>query len=209
MIAKASFSTLFVLLLASTCANAQVEANSQLISGLLVGRGTFVIVKPINPQIFKDHWLTPDDTVSHADDHYGFRAFKETGISVKSLAEMIANSRKVDTTLWTMQELGSVVLINQRESFLKPKEVLTALGISDKAESNSSYRKSIRRFNNTNPKDRYIYRLSRPAFDNAGLYAAVLEDFGASGMSGGGVLAIFERKEDGWHRVGTPKRWAY
>ena len=206
-IVKAYVLTLLGLLIA-IFANAQAKADDQSVLKLLVSKGTFIVVKPINPKSFKDHWLIPDDTVSHADNRYGYRAFKETGIDIKSLGEIIANSHNVDTTLWTVQELGRVILINQRDSFLKPQEVLTTLNISDEVEV-KNYRKTIRRFDNTTSENRYIYRSSRPVFDNAGRYAAVLEDFGAAGMSGGGVVIVFEKKADGWYRVGTPKRWAY
>jgi len=207
MTAKALLSLMLAFLVTIT-ASAQAVAGSNSLFKLLVGKGTFVLLKPINTKGWGDHWLIPDDTISHSDSRYGYKPFEKAGISIKALREMLANSQQVDTTEWTLQELGNVVLIEQRSSYLRTQQVLTKLALANEAEI-KDYRKRIRRFNNTNPPDRYIYQVSRPVFDNAGRYAAVIESYGASGLSGGGSLLVFEKKQDGWYQIDMPKRWAY
>jgi hypothetical protein len=207
MTAKVLFSLMLAFLVTIT-ASAQAVAGSNSLFKLLTGRGTFVVLKPINTKGWGDHWLIPDDTISYSDNRDGYKPFEKVGISIKTLREMLANSQQVDTTEWTLQELGNVVLIEQRSSYLRTQQVLAKLALTNEAEIRE-YRKRIRRFNNTNPPDRYIYLVSRPVFDNSGRYAAVLESHGASGLSGGGSLLVFEKKQGGWYQIGIPKRWAY
>ena len=207
MIKKAA-ALLLILLLMRITAVAQTVASSSCLLKLLVNDGSFVILKPINSIRWQDHWLIPDDTVNHSDNRYGYKRFKELGISVKTVKELVANGQKVDTTNWTSKELGNVLLIKQRDSYLQIQETLATLGLTDETQI-KKYRKRIRQFNNTSSENRYIYRVSRPVFDTSGNYAAVIESSGAAGLSGGGSLLIFERKPDGWHQLGAPKRWAY
>lgn len=207
MTAKVLFSVMLAFLVTIT-ASAQAVAGSNSLFKLLTERGTFVVLKPINNKGWGDHWLIPDDTISYSDNRYGYRPFEKAGVSVKALREMLANSQQVDTTEWTLQELGNVVLIEQRNSYLRAQQVLAKLTLTNETEI-KDYRKRIHHFNNTNPADRYIYLVSRPVFDNSGRYAAVLESHGASGLSGGGSLLVFEKKQDGWYQIGIPKRWAY
>jgi hypothetical protein len=207
MIAKALLSSILAFLITIT-ASAQAVTGSNSLFKLLAGKGTFVILKPINPKGWGDHWLVPDDTISYSDNRYGYKPFEKAGISAKVLRGMLANSQHVDTTDWTLQELGKVVLIEQRDSYLRTQQVLATLALTSEAET-KDYRKRIRRFNNTNPPDRYIYQLSRPVFDSLGRYAIVIESHGASGLSGGGSLLVFEKEENGWYQIGMPKRWAY
>jgi hypothetical protein len=207
MVAKALLSVMLAFLVIIT-ASAQVVTGSNFPFKLLAGKGAFVILKPINPKGWGDHCLVPDDTISHSDNRYGYKPFEKLGISIKVLREMLANSQQVDTTEWTLQELGNVVLIEQRDSYLRTQQVLATLALTSEVEI-KDYRKHLRRFNNTNPPDRYIYQVSRPIFDSLGHYAVVIESHGASGLSGGGGLLVFEKKEDGWYQIGMPKRWAY
>jgi hypothetical protein len=207
MTAKTLLSLMLAFLVTIT-ASAQAATGSNSLFKLLAGKGVFLLLKPINTKEWGDHWLIPDDTISYSDNRYGYKPFEKAGIGIKPLREMLANSQQVDTTEWTLQELGNVLLIEQRSSYLRPQQVLAKLTLTTEAEI-KDYRKRIRRFNNTNPADRYIYRVSRPVFDNSGCYAAVIESHGASGLSGGGSLLVFEKKQDGWYQIGVPKRWAY
>ncbi|WP_151086532.1 hypothetical protein [Hymenobacter baengnokdamensis] len=207
MFTKALLSLILTFSVIST-ANAQVIAGSNSLFKLLAGKIDYVMLKPINPKEWGDHWLIPDDTISHSDDRYGYKPFEKLGVGVKILREMLANSQQVDTTEWTLQELGNVVLIERRDAYLSMRQVLANLTLANKAEV-KDYRRLIRRFNNTNSPDRDIYQVSRPVFDNSGRYAAVIVSHGASGLSGGGRLVIFEKKQDGWYQIGMPKRWAY
>jgi hypothetical protein len=191
MTAKALLSLILAFLVTIT-ASAQAVAGSNSLFKLLAGRGTFVVLKPINIKDWGDHWLIPDDTISHSDNRDGYKPFEKAGISIKVLKEMLVNSQQDDTTEWTLEELGNVVLIEQRSSYLGTQQVLAKLALTDEAEI-KEYRKRIRRFNNTNPPDRYIYLVSRPIFDNSGRYAAIIESHGALGLSGGGSLLVFEK----------------
>jgi hypothetical protein len=207
MTAKVLFSVMLAFLVTIT-ASAQAADSSNSLFKLLVGKGAFVVLKPINTKGWGDHWLIPNDTINYSDNRDGYKPFERVGIGIKTLREMLANSQQVDTTEWTLQELGNVVLIEQRSSYLRTQQVLAKLTLTNEAEI-KDYRKRIHHFNNTNPADRYIYLVSRPVFDNSGRYAAVLESHGASGLSGGGSLLVFEKKQDGWYQIGIPKRWAY
>jgi hypothetical protein len=123
-------------------------------------------------------------------------------------AQIIENSKSVDTTLWRETELKSFIVVSNREETISKKKAFQKLQLTDKNQI-KLYKKKINRFNSTDSYNRNLYYFSRPVFDNSIEYAIVQWDNAHSGLGGGGGIILYHFQGDKWKEVGIIMNWKY
>jgi hypothetical protein len=114
--------------------------------------------------------------------------------------QILVNSKNADSSLWTNQEVGNQIIVNEDEPMLNWEKVKEKFSdIDEKAEKR--YKKEIDYYNN-NPQDRVIYRISRPVFDNKKEYAVIQYH-----LKIGNSLKLFSIKNGEWNELFTIVPW--
>lgn len=123
-------------------------------------------------------------------------------------AQIIENSKSVDTTQWQETELKSFIAVSSREETISKKQAFQRLQPTDKSQI-KLYKKQINRYNSTESYNRNLYYFSKPVFDNSKKYAIVQWDNAHSGLGGGGGITLYHLQGDTWKEVGIIMNWKY
>jgi hypothetical protein len=129
-------------------------------------------------------------------------------VDTSTLFQIIENSKNIDTTSWTDDELSKFILIQNREQGVEFKYVVHKLNLTNKKELRY-YREEINYFNSADPADKNIYYYSRPVFDNSKQFAIVQWDNRHSGFGGGGEIKLYKLTSDTWRELGIVRKWRY
>ena len=123
-------------------------------------------------------------------------------------AEIVRNSKTIDTTLWQDNELKKCILVSNTNENVSTIKALEKLAIVDKKQK-KSYSKQISHYNSMDPYNRNLFYISRPVFDNSKRFAIVQWDNGHSGLGGGGGIVLFQFQSDRWEELGIIMSWKY
>ena len=191
---------LIAVFFSSQICNAQLKDYKPLLEAAFRYSGLFVDVKPIE-----------NIKLDHNDLQTYFSNLKEDfNISLDTimLRQIIDNSKRPDTTLWTDNELPNFILVKSRSEDIDFQYVKNKFGLKDK-KSVRQYRKKINGINQTCPFDKNVYSFSRPVIDSSGLFAIVQYQNAHSGLNGGGGITLYKRVGISWSEVGAITRWVY
>ncbi len=139
---------------------------------------------------------------------YFHREYANKVLDTIMFAQIIENSKSVDTTLWQDSELKSLIVTSNREETISKKKAFQKLQLTDKSQL-KLYKKQINRYNSTDSYDRNLYYFSRPVFDNSKEYAIIQWDNAHSGLGGGGGIVLYHLQGDTWKEVGIIMNWKY
>ena len=196
-----------ILILLTPSLRAQTPQTGQPLAALLVPAGAIVLRQPLHALAQQRYWLVPTDSLPQAADRQLDQPFTDVGISLRALTHALLQQQATDTSSWQAHELPQATVVASRSASL-PRPLL---GPSPEGELDRDvfHHRQVqrRRFNRTALAERYLYQLSRPAFDPTGRYAAVLQAGGRLGMMSTRLL-ILAKRPDGWYLVGIPRRWA-
>ncbi len=179
----------------------QTKQYQNLLDTALSGNGALIVYsKPITKiQLEKtDMWNY----------FYFHRDYANKVLDTIMFAQIIENSKSVDTTLWQDTELKSLIVTSSREATISKKKAFQKLQLTDKSQI-KLYKKQINRYNSTDSYDRNLYYFSRPVFDNSKKYAIVQWDNAHSGLGGGGGIILYHLQGDTWKEVGIIMNWKY
>lgn len=149
--------------------------------------------------------LDPTDMSTY---FYFHRDYANKVLDTIMFAEIIENSKSVDTTLWKDTELKSFIVVSNKEKTITKKKVLQKLQLTDKSKI-KIYKKQINRYNSTDSYNKNLYYFSRPVFDKSKEYAIVQWDNAHSGLGGGGGIILYHLQGDTWKQVGIIMNWKY
>ena len=186
---------LLTLIIISASTFGQNKSVQNLLDTASKSIGQFVKNVPLN-----NSRLYMDDTTEYK--NYLSEVFQQT-IDTKYLVEIIQNSKFVDTSIWLDTELPNVILT---EGYNKPIEfayVSNKFKPTDKKQT-KYYRKLITDFNSDFVRRKFYY-MSRPVFDNSKKFAVVT----ISNSFEGGMLTLYKKVDDTWHKLGNINRWKY
>jgi len=178
----------------------QIPKYNQLLDTATKHLGLFVEVKPS-----VNRHLQIGDTTNYIE---SIREYSNSNIDVKTIIEIIQNSKYPDTTNWTDTEIKNSILVRDREEYIPFKKVIAKFELTDKKKTRLC-RGQINDFNNSSAWDKDIFYLSRPIFDNSKSYAVIYYDNGHSGLGGGGGVTLFYFSNDNWRQLGNIARWNY
>jgi hypothetical protein len=139
---------------------------------------------------------------------YFHRDYDNKVLDTVMFAQIIKNSKSVDTTFWEDTELKTLVLTNNREEQISKKKAFQKLQLTDKSQIKLC-KKQINCYNSTDSYNRNLYYFSRPVFDNSKQYAIVQWDNAHSGLGGGGGIVLYHFQSDTWKEVGIIMNWKY
>ena len=139
---------------------------------------------------------------------YFHRDYANKVLDTIMFAQIIENSKSVDTTLWQDTELKSLIVTSSREETISKKKAFQKLQLTDKSQI-KLYKKQINRYNSTDSYNRNLYYFSRPVFDNSKEYAIIQWDNAHSGLGGGGGIVLYHLQGDTWKEVGIIMNWKY
>jgi hypothetical protein len=139
---------------------------------------------------------------------YFHRDYANKVLDTVMFAQIIENSKSVDTTFWEDTELKTLVLTNNREEQISKKKAFQKLQLTDKSQIKLC-KKQINSYNSTDSYNRNLYYFSRPVFDNSKQYAIVQWDNAHSGLGGGGGIVLYHLQSDTWKEVGIIMNWKY
>ena len=123
--------------------------------------------------------------------------------------DIIHNTKLIDTTLWTYDELPLAILVNDRDETVSKKHVLQKLKLADKKKI-KYYKKQINKFNSTEAFERDIYHFSRPVFDKTKTFAIIEWIDGHGGLGGGGGVILYKLQNGKqWQEFGTILLWKH
>lgn len=161
---------------------------------------TFILKRPISHILLDNSEMWEySDFIQNRYNHF---------LDTLQFSQIIKNSKRVDTTLWTENEIHNKILINERAEFVKPKTGIGKLGVKDK-KGIKFYKKIISEFNSLDKDDRNIYYYSRPVFDDSKSFAIIQRDNGHSGLGGGGSICLYQFIKNRWIEVGLVRLWKY
>lgn len=124
-------------------------------------------------------------------------------------SQIIQNTKTVDTTLWTDNELPNFLLVKERGETISKKYAVQKFQLTDKKQI-KFYNKQVRKFNSTENIDRELCYFSRPVFDNSKTFAIIQWDNGHSYLGGGGGIILYQLQSDGtWKEFGIINIWKY
>ncbi len=179
----------------------QTKQYQNLLDTTLSGHGELIVYsKPITKiQLHKtDMWNY----------FYYHRDYANKVLDTVMFAQIIENSKSVDTTLWQDTELKSLIVTSNREETISKKKAFQKLQLTDKSQIKLC-KKQINRYNSTDSYNRNLYYFSRPVFDNSKEYAIVQWDNAHSGLGGGGGITLYHLQGDTWKEVGIIMDWKY
>ncbi len=139
---------------------------------------------------------------------YYHRDYANKVLDTIMFAQIIENSKSVDTTLWHNNELKSFIVVSNRGETIAKKKAFQKIELTDKSKL-KLYKKQINRYNSTDSYNRNLYYFSRPVFDNSKEYAIVQWDNAHSGLGGGGGISLYHLQGDTWKEVGIIMDWKY
>ena len=139
---------------------------------------------------------------------YFHRDYANKVLDTVMFAQIIENSKTVDTTLWQDTELQSFIAVSSREETISKKLAFQNLQLKNKSLI-KLYKKQINRYNSTDNYNRNLYYFSKPVFDNSKKYAIVQWDNAHSGLGGGGGITLYHLQGDTWKEVGIIMNWKY
>ena len=125
-----------------------------------------------------------------------------------TLFEIIENSKNMDTTSWSDDELGDFILVQNREQVVELSYAIHKFNLTDKKKLRY-YRKQINDFNSASPFDKNIYYYSRPVFDSSKKFAIVEWDNGHGGLGGGGGIELYKMTGNTWSDLGLIATWRH
>ena len=186
-----------------TCFNSFGQTNhyQNLLDTSLSGHGAlFVSSKPIT-----HIQLDPIDMWNY---FYFHRDYANKVLDTIMFAQIIHNSKSVDTTLWQDDELKNYLLVSNSDENVSTKSATQKLRLTDKKQI-KFYKKQINHFNSTDSYNRNLYYFSKPVFDNSKQFAIVQWDNAHSGLGGGGGIILYQLLGDTWKEVGIIMNWKY
>lgn len=137
------------------------------------------------------------------------RGYSNQKLDTAMFAQIIQNSKAVDTTLWTDNKLPNFLLVNERTETVSKKYAIQKFKLTDKKQIRH-LRKYVNKFNSTDISDRIICYYSRPVFDNSKTFAIVQWDNGHSYLGGGGGINLYQLQIDQtWKEFGVILNWRY
>lgn len=131
-------------------------------------------------------------------------------IDTSILSEIIRNSNRSDTTLWSDNELRSAIIVQEIDKDIDLEGTLNKFSSLSKKKKNV-VKKVILNHNNHRysksgiPGKSSVKFYSRPIYNNAGSFAAVAYSHPGSG----GGVTIYYLKDRKWEILGDIKSWAY
>ncbi len=173
----------------------QVLQYKNLINTATTKNIKFVLTKPLT-----EFELNIKDTLEYQDYLFG-ETFSKYKIDNKVLAQIINNSKSPDSTFWTDEELDKFILVKNRDENVNLHYVIKKFKIDNKNEI-KSYRKTLKKYNQTAESFRSIFSFSKPVFDNSKLFAIVCYDKGHSGLHCRGKITLFHFIDNKWQTVG-------
>jgi hypothetical protein len=189
------------LLLFSSASSGQTAEYKKLLDTAVSGSvGIFVSSKPITKiqLVQSEMWEYYNNYIEDS----------KLSLDTVMFAQIIANSEKPDTTIWSDQELDKVILVKNRVDNVNPDDVIRKFNLTDKNKI-KYYKKLVASLNSTPVPYKVIYNYSRPVFDNSKQFAIVQSDNAHNMLSGGGGVKLFHRSDDGWEELGTIISWQY
>ena len=139
---------------------------------------------------------------------YFHRDYANKVLDTIMFAQIIENSKSIDTTLWQDTELKSFIVLDNREETISKKKAFQKLQLTDKNQI-KLYKKQFDHYNSNNNYNRNLYFFSRPVFDDSKEYAIVQWDNAHSGLGGGGGIMLYHLQGDTWKEVGIIMNWKY
>ena len=154
---------LFLFICSSTFA--QTSNYQNLIDTALRGHGSlFLHSKPLKITQLdrKEMWYYFEN----------LRDYSNQKLDTIMFSQIIQNAKAMDTTLWTDNELPTLILVNERAETVSKKYIIQKFKLTDKKQINH-FSKYVNKFNSTEVSDRVICYYSRPVFDNSKTFAIV------------------------------------
>ena len=195
------FLTFAISFLTCSISFGQTKQYQNLLDTALNGHGALIVYsKPITKIQL--------DKTDMRDYFYFHRDYANKVLDTIMFAQIIENSKSVDTTLWRETELKSFIVVSNREEAISKKKAFQKLQLTDKNQI-KLYKNQINRFNSTDTYNRNLYYFSRPVFDNSNEYAIIQWDNAHSGLGGGGEIILYHFQGDTWKEVGIIMNWKY
>ena len=193
--------TFAILLMTCTISFGQAKQYQNLLDTSLSGHGAFFVSsKPIT-----HIQLDPTDLGTY---FYFHRDYANKVLDTIMFAQIIYNSKFVDTTLWKDNELKNCLLVSNSDENISTKFAIQKLKLTDKRKI-KFYKKQINRYNSTDSYNRNLYYFSKPVFDNSKQFAIVQWDNAHGGLGGGGGIILYQLLGDTWKEVGIIMNWKY
>ena len=191
---------LFLFICSSTFA--QTSNYQNLIDTALRGHGSlFLHSKPLKITQLdrKEMWYYFEN----------LRDYSNQKLDTIMFSQIIQNAKAMDTTLWTDNELPTLILVNERAETVSKKYIIQKFKLTDKKQINH-FSKYVNKFNSTEVSDRVICYYSRPVFDNSKTFAIVQWGNGHSYLGGGGCIILYKLQSDNtWKDFGVILNWRY
>ena len=179
----------------------QTKQYQNLLNTAFGGHGALIVcLKPLTRI-----QLDPTDMSTY---FYFHRDYANKILDTVMFAEIIENSKSVDTTFWQDTELISFIVVSNNEEAISKKKALQKLQLTSKDQI-KTYKKQINRYNSTDSYNRNLYYFSRPVFDQSKQYSIVQWDNAHSGLGGGGGIILYHFQGNTWREVGIIMNWKY
>jgi len=179
--------------------HSQTTGYQQLIDTATKNSGLFINSKPLTVALDKgrvflyNEWLFEQKKMRLPDTIY---------------FQLINNSKRVDTSHWTDQELPSFIIVKGKYALLDSAYALSKFATYD-SDKTQRLLSQIKHYNKTKPQDRRVYYFSRPVFDNSKSFAVVQYDNGHSWLMGGGGIKLYHFDQGEWKELALLVRWSY
>ncbi len=193
--------TFVVLSITFSASFGQTKQYQNLLDTALSGHGALIVCSKPMTKI----QLDATDMSTY---FYFHRDYANKGLDTIMFAQIIHNSKLVDTTLWQDTELKSFIIVSDKDETISKKHAIQKLQLTDKSQI-KLYKKQINRYNSTDSYNRNLYYFSRPVFDKSKEYAIVQWDNAHSGLGGGGGIILYNLQGDTWKQVGIIMSWKY
>ena len=150
--------TFVISLITCSISFGQPKHYQNLLDTAIITRGALIVhSKPITKiQLYKTEM---------SEYVYFHRDYTDKVLDTVMFAQIIENSKSVDTTLWLDTELKSLILTSSREETISKRKAFQKLQLKDKSQI-KSVKKQINYYNSIDSYNRDIYYFSRPVFDN-------------------------------------------
>ncbi len=189
----------FILTLNCYISQGQFSHYQNLLDSSFLGYGAlFVHKKPINKIELdkKEMWA-----------YFSlYRDYAKKNLDTIMFAQIIQNSKSLDTTDWHDNELTKFILVSGREENISLTKALEKLQPRN-SKQKKLYRQQINKYNSTEPYNRDLVHFSRLVFDNSKNYAIVQWYNGNSG--GGGGINLYQLEGEVWIKLGSILNWRY
>jgi hypothetical protein len=193
--------TFIFLLITCSVSFGQTKQYQNLLDTAFSGHGALIVCSKPLTRI----QLDPTDMGTY---FYFHRDYANKILDTTMFADIIQNSKSVDTALWQGTEFKSFIFVSNKDENISKNYAIQKLQLIDKSQV-KFYKNQINRYNSTDSYKRNLYYFSRPVFDKSKEYAIVQWDNAHSGLGGGGGIILYHLQGETWKQEGIIMNWKY